>query len=177
MISLNNGLVQLKTQKDVDDMLEWTKGVREIGIYVTYPSQKLANRLILGEIYGAFKRMCPKATLKEINDEEARLLGYKGDENSKNEKVNIRLLEWYPMQMVEEEVRGGKLENEDTDYEASTKMERGAFYIEEDEAFEDMRLVLNDIGPLSEGRFEHSDQLVELSGEEEEDDEVCSSSR
>ncbi|GAA0144819.1 hypothetical protein LIER_36012 [Lithospermum erythrorhizon] len=49
-----------------------------------------------------------------------------------------------------------ELENQDTG------MESGPCYLEEDEAFEDMGPVLNDIGPLHEGSFEYSDELVGL---------------
>ncbi|GAA0152625.1 hypothetical protein LIER_11057 [Lithospermum erythrorhizon] len=86
MTSLNNGLVHLKTQQDVDDMLEWTKGIKKIGIYVTHPSRKLAKSLILGEMYVDFKRKWPKATFKEIGDEKVMLLGYRGDGGSKKDE-------------------------------------------------------------------------------------------
>ncbi|GAA0147039.1 hypothetical protein LIER_06839 [Lithospermum erythrorhizon] len=74
MTSLNNGLVHIKTQEDVDEMLEWTRGVREIRIYVTHPSRKLAKSLLLGEIYGDLRCEWHTTTLKEIDDEELRLL-------------------------------------------------------------------------------------------------------
>ncbi|GAA0164948.1 hypothetical protein LIER_20468 [Lithospermum erythrorhizon] len=41
MHSLDDGLVQLKTQGDVDDMIRWAKGFREIGMFVTHPSRSL----------------------------------------------------------------------------------------------------------------------------------------
>ncbi|GAA0142516.1 hypothetical protein LIER_03399 [Lithospermum erythrorhizon] len=213
MTSLNNGLVQLKTQQDVDDILEWTKGVREIGIYVTHTSRKLAKSLMLGEMYADFRHKWPKDTLKETSDEEAKLLGYRGDGGSKKDV-------WYLMQGPDDvipyasevvaddverpEVQGPQVEgvdefmelnnvvydrsenvdNEDYDFEteifmreddynysneeeiedsdiedeASIGNERETCYIDGDETLEDMGPLLNeDVGPLPEDVFEHSD--------------------
>ncbi|GAA0159913.1 hypothetical protein LIER_16588 [Lithospermum erythrorhizon] len=48
----------------------------------------------------------------------------------------------------------------------------GTCYLDEDKTLEYMGPVLNDIGPLPEGRFEYSDELVEMNEVEEEDVEV-----
>ncbi|GAA0148028.1 hypothetical protein LIER_07578 [Lithospermum erythrorhizon] len=96
----------LKTQEDVDEMIRWAKGVRKIGMFVTHLSRKLAKSLLLGEIYDSIRSMWPKATLKELDDEEANSLGFKENSNKK-----IPLLPWYldDSTVVEEEnVDGGQ---------------------------------------------------------------------
>ncbi|GAA0145800.1 hypothetical protein LIER_36196 [Lithospermum erythrorhizon] len=80
MASLTNGLVHLKTQKDVENMVQWVKGVRELGMYVHHPSQKLAKSLLLGakslllgEMYVDIRSRWHKASLNELDNEEVRL--------------------------------------------------------------------------------------------------------
>ncbi|GAA0156470.1 hypothetical protein LIER_13966 [Lithospermum erythrorhizon] len=68
------------------------------------------------------------------------------------------------------------MEDSDMEDKASIGNEREACYINKDEALEDMGPLLNDIGTLPEAVFEHSNQLVELSGDKKED-KISSSSR
>ncbi|GAA0175827.1 hypothetical protein LIER_28926 [Lithospermum erythrorhizon] len=86
MAFLDDGLVHLRTQDDVDEMVRWVNGVKEIGIYVSHPSREYAKSLILGETYNSFRSKWPKATPTEINDVEVRLMGLK----------EVMLLGWYP---------------------------------------------------------------------------------
>ncbi|GAA0157697.1 hypothetical protein LIER_14909 [Lithospermum erythrorhizon] len=117
MTSLDDRLVNLKTQEDMDEMIRWTKGVREIEMFVTHPTRKVAKSLVLGETYADLRSKWSKATLKEIDDDEARLLGFNEGcdiveevNNDEFSNSNIRLLPRYPaeVQGVEEErVEGG----------------------------------------------------------------------
>ncbi|GAA0186894.1 hypothetical protein LIER_34182 [Lithospermum erythrorhizon] len=106
MTSLDDGLVQLKTQKDVDDMIRWAKGVREIGMFVAHPSRKLAKSLLLGKIYDSIRSKWPKATLKELDDDEAKLLGFK--EKDCNRDGGYRSSGGGGQEFDEMEVQGGE---------------------------------------------------------------------
>ncbi|GAA0141167.1 hypothetical protein LIER_02374 [Lithospermum erythrorhizon] len=86
MASLDDGLVHLRTQEDVDEIVRWVRGVKEIGIYVSHPGREYDKSLILGEMYNSFRSKWPKATMTEINDVEVRLMGSK----------QVMLLGWYP---------------------------------------------------------------------------------
>ncbi|GAA0151537.1 hypothetical protein LIER_10237 [Lithospermum erythrorhizon] len=69
-------------------------------------------------------------------------------------------------------------EMEGETYEASNEIDGVACYADEERMFEDLGPILNDIGPLSECLFEHSNQFFELSEEETEgEEEVGFSSR
>ncbi|GAA0173551.1 hypothetical protein LIER_41546 [Lithospermum erythrorhizon] len=113
-LSLDNGLVHLKTQADVDDMIKWVRGVREIGMYVTHLSGMIAKNMLLLEMYNSLRSKWPKATLKEIDDEKARLLGFEEGVGCKHDdKVEgvtvgkVMFLEWYH---IEECEQGGELQ-------------------------------------------------------------------
>ncbi|GAA0166789.1 hypothetical protein LIER_21866 [Lithospermum erythrorhizon] len=105
----------------------WTKGVRKIGIFVAHPTRRLAKSLLLGEVYGDLRSKWSKATLKEIDDEEARLLGFK--ESCKadvgrgvgNGVGNVQLLPWYPVE--EEGIE--RLEEHHTEVQGDQRMEDG----------------------------------------------------
>ncbi|GAA0174637.1 hypothetical protein LIER_41761 [Lithospermum erythrorhizon] len=56
-------------------------------------------------------------------------------------------------------------------HEAYTETERGACYLDEDQMLDDLGPELDDIGPIPEYSYEHSDQLFELSGEEDDGEE------
>ncbi|GAA0173237.1 hypothetical protein LIER_41487 [Lithospermum erythrorhizon] len=58
-------------------------------------------------------------------------------------------------------------EMEDVNYKTYIEIDGDAVYNDEEETMEDLRPVLNDIGLLPEERFENSDQLNELCGEED----------
>ncbi|GAA0150937.1 hypothetical protein LIER_37205 [Lithospermum erythrorhizon] len=238
MTSLNNGLVHLKKQQNVDDMLERTKGVREIGVYVTHPSRKLVKSWILGwypmqvqwgeddnvvgnvedrvegmEVEGDV--VTDVSVVAQIDDVERVEVpgvevegGVVDDDVERVEVPGVEVEGGPELEGVDEFMENNnvvydrsedidhddydfeteifmreddynysneeEMEGSDMDDDASIGNEREACYINEDEALEDMRPLLNEIGPLPKDVFEHYDQLVELSGEEEE---VSSSSR
>ncbi|GAA0145799.1 hypothetical protein LIER_36195 [Lithospermum erythrorhizon] len=81
--------VHLKTQKDVENMVQWVKRVRELRMYVHHPSRKLVKSLLLGEMYVDIRSRWPKESLKELDDKEVRLY------NAQNQSArNVMLLEW-----------------------------------------------------------------------------------
>ncbi|GAA0155316.1 hypothetical protein LIER_13073 [Lithospermum erythrorhizon] len=110
-------------------------------MFVTHPSRKLAKSLLLGEIYNSIRSNWPKATLKELDDEEAKSL--------------------------EENVEG-RQRIEDVKVQGGQRFEEMEVQGDEERMFEDLGPILNDIGPIPECSFEHSNQLVELSEEETE---------
>ncbi|GAA0187232.1 hypothetical protein LIER_34520 [Lithospermum erythrorhizon] len=121
-LSLDNGLVHLNMQADLDDMVKWVRGFREIGMYVTHPSRMIAKNMLLLEMYNSLRSKWPKATLKEIEYEEARMLGFeegmgcKHDDEVEGVTVGkVMLLEWYHIEECEQrgelergEVEGGR---------------------------------------------------------------------
>ncbi|GAA0157850.1 hypothetical protein LIER_38531 [Lithospermum erythrorhizon] len=81
-------------------------GVKEIGMFVTHPSRKVAKSLLLGEIYADLRSKWPKPTLKEIDDNEARLLGFKEGCDRGVEKVHVEVEGGQSMEDVKVEVGG-----------------------------------------------------------------------
>ncbi|GAA0184065.1 hypothetical protein LIER_31374 [Lithospermum erythrorhizon] len=75
-----------------------------------------------------------------------------------------------------ESLEGEEMEGET--HEAYNEIDGGACYADEEGMFEDLGPLMNDIGPLPECLFEHSNELRELSEDEiEEEEEVGSSER
>ncbi|GAA0158813.1 hypothetical protein LIER_15747 [Lithospermum erythrorhizon] len=71
-------------------MVQWVKGVRELGMYVHHPGRNLVKSLLLGEMYADIRSRWPKASLKELDDEEVRLY------NAQNQSArDVMLLELY----------------------------------------------------------------------------------
>ncbi|GAA0152386.1 hypothetical protein LIER_10880 [Lithospermum erythrorhizon] len=203
-LSFDNRLVHLQMQAHVDDMVKWVRGVREIGMYVTHPSRMIAKNMILLEMYNSLRSMWPKATLKEIDDEKARLLGF---EEECEQKGEVQEGEVANEGNDEEDVVGGDefmetnnvvCDDFDTDVfiredyfdeeyeplqdsedveENERENENLACFLNEEEAEDEMGPVLPDIGSLPEVEFETSEHLVELSGKEDDEEVVCSSSR
>ncbi|GAA0157696.1 hypothetical protein LIER_14908 [Lithospermum erythrorhizon] len=67
-------------------------------------------------------------------------------------------------------------EMESETHEAYTETDGGACHKDEDEILEDLGLILNYIGPLPEYSYVHSDQLFDLSSEEDDGEEEVDSS-
>ncbi|GAA0149539.1 hypothetical protein LIER_08689 [Lithospermum erythrorhizon] len=81
-------------------------------MFVTHPSRKLAKSLLLGEIYADVRSKWSKATLRKIDDEEAKLLGFKEscsmDVGSSVGEMDADNVEVQGLDDVEVEVQGLK---------------------------------------------------------------------
>ncbi|GAA0174368.1 hypothetical protein LIER_27771 [Lithospermum erythrorhizon] len=170
MTSLDNGLVHLKTNDDVAGMVEWVKVVRQIDFYVMHPSRKYAKSVLLGEMYADIRSYWHKAVLKEINDVEARLISEKDQpimlewyKNGDEQLAPIRLDSGEETNVLEEQNRIDSPiavdvgEEKDLDNELFMR-----------EADDNTGPILKNIGHIPEELFETSDELRELSDEEDE---------
>ncbi|GAA0149986.1 hypothetical protein LIER_09022 [Lithospermum erythrorhizon] len=69
MMSLENGLVHLKTNSDIAYMVAWVSVVREIEVYLTHRSHSFVKSMLIGEMYDAVRKLWPKEVLREISDD------------------------------------------------------------------------------------------------------------
>ncbi|GAA0151468.1 hypothetical protein LIER_10181 [Lithospermum erythrorhizon] len=89
MMNLDDGLVYLKIDVDCVEMATWIVAFREISVYVTNPSEKYVDQLLLGEMYAELRKLWPKCELRELNEVDLKvmekssvlLLGWKSEEN------------------------------------------------------------------------------------------------
>ncbi|GAA0155662.1 hypothetical protein LIER_13345 [Lithospermum erythrorhizon] len=149
MMNLDDGLAHLKIDVDCVEMATWVVAFREISVYVTNPSEKYVDQLLLGEMYADLRKLWPKCELRELNEVDLKgAVEFDGLDDLENLIDNDHYDDqWW------------------ADIEARfDKDEEGpnTWYNDEVEALEDLGPTWND-GPIEYEKevFQNSDELVE----------------